>query len=276
MDPVSRSHRTAQVRCRELACPGRREESSDHREFSIQFFKDCTTRASWFETARERFSGAAAGLIVVPANAGTHTPRPLDFGWKELTPPANIKPGGYGPLRSQGRRLRVVAAELVPVHLFGTASFVKQPAMRRHSFAIPPHVSRGFCAFVPPSRKQRAQGMPDARCTRGRLCSKKHRRQQPRVHRNSRHSLRNGFNGVLRALLGDHAWLPPSPARRRSVFATLAPASERQDHTTSPSAQTPFVRAMTALGDVRPSHPIHNVRDDREPPLVWERDESKE
>ena len=156
-------------------------------------------------------SGAAAGLVVVvPANAGTHTPRPLDFGRKELRPPANIKPCGYGPLRSQGRRLRVVAAELVPVHLFGTASFVKQPAMRRHSFAIPPHVSRGFCAFVPPSRKQRAQGMPDARCTRGRVCSKKHTRQQPRVHRNSRHSLHNGFNGVLRALPGDHAWLPPS------------------------------------------------------------------
>ncbi len=46
--------------------------------------------------------------------------------------------------------------------------------------------------------------MPDARCTRSRLCSKKHRRQQLQVHRNSRHSLRNGFNGVLRALLGDH------------------------------------------------------------------------
>src|SRR5712664_2306744 len=111
--------------------------------------------------------------------------------------------------------------------------------------------------------------MPDARCTRGRLCSKKHRRQQPRVHRNSRHSLHNGFNGVLRALPGDHAWLPPSPARRGSVFATLAPALERQDHTTSPSAQPPFVRAMTALGDVRPSHPLPNVRDDRDTPLLW-------
>jgi len=51
---------------------------------------------------------------------------------------------------------------------------------------------------------------------------------------------------------------------------------ERQDHTTSPSAQTPFVRAMIALGDVRPSHPIPNVRDDREPPLLWERDKRKE
>jgi hypothetical protein len=54
--------------------------------------------------------------------------------------------------------------------------------------------------------------------------------------------------------------------------ATLAPASERQNHTTSPSAQTPLVRARIALGDVRPSHPIPNVRDDREAPLLWERD----
>jgi hypothetical protein len=46
----------------------------------------------------------------------------------------------------------------------------------------------------------------------------------------------------IRALPGDHAWLPPSPARRVNVFATLAPASERQDHTTSPSA-TPSAKA---------------------------------
>jgi hypothetical protein len=31
-------------------------------------------------------------------------------------------------------------------------------------------------------------------------------------------------------------------------------------------------RARTAPGDVRPSHPAPNVRDDREPPLLWVRD----
>jgi hypothetical protein len=79
-----------------------------------------------------------------------------------------------------------------------------------------------------------------------------------------RHSLRNGFNGFLRALLGDHAWLPPSSADRS---AHLAPASERQDHATSPSAATSFVRAKKRLTLPRPSHPVPNVRDDREPPL---------
>jgi len=35
-------------------------------------------------------------------------------------------------------------------------------------------------------------------------------------------------------------------------------------------------RAIIALGDVRPSHPIPDVRDDREPPLYGERDKRKE
>src|SRR5260370_41149360 len=64
------------------------------------------------------------------------------------------------------------------------------------------------------------------------------------------------------------AWLPPSSADRS---AHLAPALERQDHTTSPSAQPPFVLAIIALGDVRPSHPIPNGRNGREPPLLWKR-----
>jgi hypothetical protein len=54
----------------------------------------------------------------------------------------------------------------------------------------------------------------------------------------TRHSLRNGFNGFLRALPGDRACLSPSSA----IFpADLTPASRRQDHTTSPSASAPFV-----------------------------------
>ena len=33
---------------------------------------------------------------------------------------------------------------------------------------------------------------------------------------------------------------------------------------------------MIAPGDVRPSHPAPNVRDDREPPLLWVQDRRKE
>jgi hypothetical protein len=44
----------------------------------------------------------------------------------------------------------------------------------------------------------------------------------------------NGFNGFLRALPGDRAFLSPSSAEISSV--DLMPASRHQDHTTSPSA----------------------------------------
>jgi hypothetical protein len=60
-----------------------------------------------------------------------------------------------------------------------------------------------------------------------------------------------------------HSWI---------VSTTLAPASGRQNHTISPSAIASFVRAMIAPELSRPSHPASYVRDDRETPLMWERD----
>src|SRR5450755_4201278 len=69
---------------------------------------------------------------------------------------------------------------------------------------------------------------------------------------------------LIRDLPGDRALLPPSFVDHPT---NLAPASGRQNHTTSPSAQTPLVAQSIAPGDVRPSHPAPNVRDDREPPL---------
>src|SRR5713226_3527871 len=77
----------------------------------------------------------------------------------------------------------------------------------------------------------------------------------------TRPSLRNGFNGFLRALPGDRAFLPPSPLRSL-LPRNLTPASGRQDHTTSPSASATFVFVTSAS---TASH--RNVRDDRDPPL---------
>src|SRR3984957_17654658 len=91
---------------------------------------------------------------------------------------------------------------------------------------------------------QRAQGKPGARCTRSRVRSgRKHTRQSPQVHRNTRPSLRNGFNGLFRALPGDRACLPPS-SPRSLLLENLTPASGRQDHTTSPSARN-VIRLLT-------------------------------
>jgi hypothetical protein len=52
-----------------------------------------------------------------------------------------------------------------------------------------------------------------------------------------------------------------------SVFADLTPASGRQNHTTSPSASSAVRRRRVRVHRI----PLH-VRDDRETPLVKERD----
>ena len=89
--------------------------------------------------------------------------------------------------------------------------------------------------FLPALIEQRAQGKPGARCTRGLAC--KIVQKSAHEHTGSaeavRPSLRNGFNGFLRTLPGDRAFLSPSLANES---ANLTPASRRQDHTTSPSA----------------------------------------
>jgi hypothetical protein len=120
---------------------------------------------------------------------------------------------------------------------------------------------------------------------------------------------RNGFNGFLRALPGDRAFLSPSSSGYGFVCPVgptwppldLTPASRRQDHTTSPSAATSFVsppcdRSQAHLhGPALPSpralkhcrvHRIPpRVHDDRDTPLgdetagdievIWVRRERK-
>jgi hypothetical protein len=92
-------------------------------------------------------------------------------------------------------------------------------------------------------KEQRAQGMPGAWCARSRAWCVESTRVSHHGHTgNTRHSPRNGFNGFLRDLPGDRAFLPPSPPRSL-LLENLTPASGRQDHTTSPSALAPLVRA---------------------------------
>jgi len=55
--------------------------------------------------------------------------------------------------------------------------------------------------------------------------------------------------GLFRALPGDRAFLPPSPA---GLTANLTPASGRQDHTSSPSASAPFVRERLRVHRIPP------------------------
>jgi hypothetical protein len=81
---------------------------------------------------------------------------------------------------------------------------------------------------------------------------------------NARHSPRNGFNGFLRALPGDRAFLPPSPLRNLHL-RNLTPASGRQNHTTSPSASGIARQARRP----RPPHPAPRFVTLRNAPL-WD------
>src|SRR3981189_3431673 len=68
----------------------------------------------------------------------------------------------------------------------------------------------------------------------------------------TRRSRTQWFYDLFRALPGDRALLPPSPAdmvlskpgRADLTSANLTPASGRQDHTTSPHATTSLVRSL--------------------------------
>ena len=70
----------------------------------------------------------------------------------------------------------------------------------------------GSANSLPP--KQRAWGMPGARCTRSRACSVVNTRVSHHGYTGSPGiPARDGFNGLLRALPGDRACLSPSPTQ---------------------------------------------------------------
>src|SRR5205809_5293416 len=122
-------------------------------------------------------------------------------------------------------------------------------AISRHGFA------RGLQIPLSSPSKQRAQGKPGADCTRGLVCQT-HSNRRTRAYRFSRNSPAfptQWLYGLLHALPGERAFLPPSPLRSL-LLKNLAPASRRQDHTTSPYAlafssgakNTPDAKASTA------------------------------
>jgi hypothetical protein len=99
---------------------------------------------------------------------------------------------------------------------------------------------------------------------------------------------RNGFNGFLRALLGDEFLFATVASGLRLIetrsgrhrLRQLDTSNGCQDHTTSPSAPAPAVRVPDdrSRAEARPAIPLHarrcrvhripsRVRDDREPPL---------
>jgi hypothetical protein len=130
--------------------------------------------------------------------------------------------------------------------------------------------ARALTLNFPPSEDQRARGMPGAQCTRSLVRaggSKYAHEYSQRRHRKHPAFPTQWFYGLLRALPGDRALLPPSPATMRGIIADLAPASGRQDHASLPSALAPPVLRRRRVH----RNPPH-VRDDRETSLLARRD----
>jgi hypothetical protein len=146
------------------------------------------------------------------------------------------------------------AATVAPSTSFAKQIF-KQP--RRHAPSSSRHtIARAMHRWCPSNEVQRAQGKPDAQCTRGLACKqwKAHELVTTGSPEAARPSLRNGFNGFLCALPGDQTLLSPSP---RIIERDLTPALGRQDHTALPSADhADHRRAREArVAQQRPPHP---------------------
>jgi hypothetical protein len=145
----------------------------------------------------------------------------------------NERDTAYGSLRSQGRQVDILSPSRDTLRPSFANSFAPKNRGRRR-----------------PSRK-RAQGRPGARCTRGLVCKYAHQKRT-RAYRFSGGSPAfpaQWCYGLFRALPGDRAFLPPSPARSL-LLTNLMPASRHQDHTTSPSASATLVSR---------SHRVHRI-----------------
>src|SRR3954471_22865720 len=84
-----------------------------------------------------------------------------------------------------------------------------------YDFAFSRLNSPEFCFSFPALGDQRAQGRPDARCTRGLVCNSHNRcaHEHTGPAENTRPSLRNGFTAYVVVVLVRRALLPPSPTK---------------------------------------------------------------
>jgi hypothetical protein len=181
---------------------------------------------------------------------------------------AHLRSGANAPSRNDScisRPLQlaingVVGIARLPASAEASASLF-QTCFRRYDFAISRPDRPEFCQQLPAlsirgRRECRASDAPAA----ARVVVVNTRVSHHGHTGYTRHSPRNGFNGFLRDLPGDRAFLSPSP--RGCSPRCLTPASGRQDHTTSPSASMPFVIGTASVHRIPP-----RGRDDRESPL---------
>jgi hypothetical protein len=122
---------------------------------------------------------------------------------------------------------------------------------------------RPSCSSEPPSINKRAQGRPGADCTRGSR-AKKH------GGRTTGSTGSTGLPcamvyGLLRALPGDRAFLPPSPPGNCFPGTLRQHRGARTTRLRRPRPPRSSVVASASIASHR------NARDDRDPPLIWVR-----
>jgi hypothetical protein len=90
----------------------------------------------------------------------------------------------------------------------------------------------------------------------------------------NRHSPRNGFNGLLRDLPGDRAFLSPSLTRRVGPKGPTSPGRKLDAGVEASGPHDFAVRygVVRLSTQSRPPHPAPNVRDDGETSLLWAQD----
>jgi hypothetical protein len=176
--------------------------------------------------------------------------------------------------RSPGRR-SIWRARATNFHRleFQTAPFADTASRSRR------RLRARFARNVPPSE---IRGRRECRAPNAPAAS---RAERKKAHERSHHGHTGNhpafpaqwFYGLLRALPGDQALLPPSPAL---LLADLTPTLGRQNHTTSPSAAAHFVKRAARVHRIPP-----HVRDVRTPlcrdgtgrisELIWVRWQAK-
>ena len=120
--------------------------------------------------------------------------------------PVVMGPCARAQLRTRQRTTKSVVRSQIEIS--------NSPAVFSRSFTISPHTSREFCCELTALSNQgrrecRTLGASAATCAVVESTRVSHHGHAGNV----RHSPRNGFNGFLRALPGDRAFLPPSPPR---------------------------------------------------------------
>src|SRR6267142_323412 len=210
-----------------------------------------------------------------PSSSRTRGPirRALSFWARRPRPSVLTNAGGYGSLLSQGRRKRIRLSN------------------NRYHFA-PRGAMRPSCAFI----SRPLEGVGNAGCPL---------HPQPRVQCVGSTRVvttvapgspgipaRNGFNGLLRALPGDRACLPPSSADIGCLSSVEPTCLRELDASVGASGPHDFAVRSNRLSSAhsviahrsfdppchhlarktlpRPSHPVPYVRDDRDTPLLWD------